>query len=106
MAEQVTLVVPQQEEVTAPNASRTHVFPNCEQSCMHGAALGSDLFMTSLSTMELSTTTICSGILTSTERSPKEKRARAVTQCPPGLSKENATRSFEGSLLSRSLKEK
>ena len=78
----------------------------CEQSCMHSAALGSDLFMTSLSTMELSTTTICSGILTSTERSPKEKRARAVTQCPPGLSKENDTRSFEGSLLSRSLKEK
>lgn len=85
-----------------PNASRI-----CEQSHMHGGtALGSDLFMTSLSTMELSTTTICSGILTSTERRPKEKRARTVTQYPPGLSKENATRSFEESLLSRSLKEK
>lgn len=56
--------------------------------------------------MELSTTTICSGILTSTEMRPSEKRVRAATQCPPGPSKENATRSSGESLLSWSLKEK
>lgn len=64
------------------------------------------LLMTSFSTIELSTTTICSGILTSTETRPKEKRVRAAVQCPPGPSKENATRSLEQSLLSWSLKEK
>lgn len=62
--------------------------------------------MTSFSTIELSTTTICSGILTSMETRPKEKRVRTATQCPPGPSKENATRSLVESLLSWSLKEK
>ena len=64
------------------------------------------LLMTSFSTMELSTTTICSGIRTSTEMRPREKRVRAATQCPPGPSRENATMSRAGSLLSWSLKEK
>lgn len=62
--------------------------------------------MTSFSTNELSTTTICSGILTSTAMRPKEKRVRVATQCPPGPSKENATRSLRESWFSWSLKEK
>lgn len=71
-----------------------------------GPALSPYLLMTSFSTIELSTTTICSGILTSTETRPREKRVRAATQCPPGPSKENATMSLGESLLSCSLKEK
>lgn len=67
---------------------------------------GAHLFMTSFSTMELSTTRICSGILTSTEMRPRDQRVRAVTQCPPGPSRENGTMSVGGLPLSWSLKKK
>ena len=63
------------------------------------------LFITSFSTIVLSTTTICSGILTFTDTSPRENRESIATHWPPGPSIGNAIMPSDA-LFSWSLKEK
>lgn len=63
------------------------------------------LFITSFSTMELSTTMICSGILTLTATSPRENRESMATHWPPGPSMGNATMPSDDA-FSSSLNEK
>lgn len=63
------------------------------------------LFITSFSTIVLSTTTICSGILTFTDTSPRENKESIATHWPPGPSIGNAVMSSDAS-FSESLNEK
>lgn len=83
----------------------TRFHSSYSQSLSANKSISVYLFITSFSTIVLSTTTICSGILTFTDTSPREKRESIATQWPPGPSIGNVIMPSDA-LLSWSLNKK